>query len=163
LKNERILLLTPRKSRPLLVGLFLLVCASFLLSGCLEQYEPTRLPQGALLNFLLHLQNGELDDASAYFAPGLVTPSAQLDQSLADASDAIKKWDIRNKVATGQDLPGGERDEVISGQVRPHAFPGTPTPGAEEGWQQTDVISATIVFVGSGWRVLDYRLLCCTK
>jgi hypothetical protein len=144
-------------------ALVLLLVLLFLLTGCLEQYEPTRLEQGALLNFLLHLQNGELDDARAYFAPGLVTPSAQLDHSLVDASNAIKKWDIRNKTAKGEDLPGGKRAELISGQVRTHAFPGTPTPSPDEGWQQTDIISSTMVFVGSGWRLLDFKLLCCTK
>jgi hypothetical protein len=139
------------------------VFALVALTGCLEQYQSTRLPQGALLNFLIHLQNGELNDARDYFAPGLVTPSPQLDQSLVDSSNAIRKWEIRNKKATGEDLPGGKRLESVSGQVRPRTLPGTPTPGPEEGWQQTDVISATMTFVGSGWRLLDYKLLCCIK
>lgn len=149
---------TPR--RAIFAALILLPCA-VLLAGCLEQYQPTRLQQGALLNFLLHLQNGELDDARAYFAPGLITPSTQLDRSLMESSDAIKKWDIRQKTATGQDLPDGKRSEMISGEVRLQALPGTPTPRPDEGWQQTDVISATMVFVGPGWRLLDYELLCC--
>ena len=50
-----------------------------------------------------------------------------------------------------------------NGQVRPHTPPGTPTPGPEEGWQSTDIISATLVFRGPGWRLLNYKLLCCTK
>jgi len=152
-----------RKLGPFSGAVILLFCTLFLLTGCLEQYEPTRLPQGALLNFLLHLQNCELDDARAYLAPGLATPSAQLDQSLMDASNEIKKWDIRNKSAKGQDLPGGQHTEMISGEVRLHAFPGTPTPGPEDGWRQTDIITSTMVFVGSGWRLLDYKLLCCTR
>ena len=134
-----------------------------MLSGCLEQYEPTRLPQGALLNFLIHLQNGELNDARDYFAPGLVTPSAQLDQSLMQASDAVKLYETRNLNASGHDLPDGERTEMIAGQVRLHPLPGTPTPGPDEGWQQTDIITSTMVFIGSGWRLLDYKILCCEK
>lgn len=144
-------------------ALFPLVVAVFVLTGCLEQYQPTRLPQGALNNFLIHLQNGELDDARTYFAPGLVTPSAVLDQSLIDSSNAIKKWEIRNRVANGQDLPNGERIEIISGDVRPRTPLRTPTPGPDEGWQSTDIISATIVVRGPGWRILDYKLLCCTR
>ncbi len=150
-------------SRRLVARSLIVVAAVLVLTGCLEQYQPTRIPQGALLDFVLHLQNGELDDARTYFAPGLVTPSAELDQSLMDSSNAIKKWEIRNKTFTGQDLPNGERTEMMSGQVRPHTPPGTPTPGPEEGWQKTDIISATMVFRGPGWRLLNYKLLCCAK
>src|SRR2546423_1669697 len=125
-------------------ALAVIVIALLTLTGCLEQIQSTRLPQGALLDFLLHLQNGELDDARTYFAPGLVTPSAELDQSLLDSSNAIKKWEIRNRKATGQDLPNGERTETISGQVRPHSYAGTPTPGPDDGWHDTDIISATM-------------------
>jgi hypothetical protein len=141
----------------------ILVIAILALTGCLEQYQPTRLPQGALFNFMLHLQNGELEDAQTYFAPGLVTPSAELDQRLIESSDQIKKWDTRNRVGTGTDLPNGERIETISGDVRPRTPTGSPTPGPDEGWQQTDIISATMIFRGPGWRILDYKLLCCTK
>jgi len=157
-------ILTSRSySRRVTGALISLTIAFLTLTGCLEQYQPTRLPQGALNNFLLHLQNGELDDARAYFAPGLVTPSAALDQSLIDSSNAIKKWEIRNRNATGQDLPNGDRIEMISGEVRHRTPPGTATPGPGEGWQSTDIISATIVFRGPGWRILDYKLLCCTN
>jgi hypothetical protein len=144
-------------ARVLMVSVF-----SFLiLTGCLEQYLPTRLPQGALIDFLVHLQNGELEDARTYFAPGLVTPSAALDQSIQNSSNVIKKWDIRNKRADGVDLPNGERIETVAGEVRPRTPPGTPTPGPDEGWQSTDIISATLIVRGPGWRILDYKLLCC--
>ena len=133
---SRYLARTKASARVLLICGFCLVT----LTGCLEQYLPTRLPQGALIDFLIHLQNGELDDARTYFAPGLVTPSAAMDQSLLDSSNAIKKWEIRNKKSTGQDLPNGERIETVAGQVRPRNMPGTPTPGPEEGWQSTDII-----------------------
>ena len=155
----------PHDTRPktlaplLLISIFCLVT----LTGCLEQYLPTRLPQGALIDFLIHLQNGELDDARTYFAPGLVTPSAALDQSLLDSSNAIKKWEIRNKKPTGVDLPNGERIETIAGEVRPRTLPGIPTTGPDEGWTNTDIISATLVMRGPGWRLLDYKLLCCTQ
>jgi hypothetical protein len=145
--------------RGILISAFCLVT----LTGCLEQYLPTRLPQGALIDFLIHLQNGELDDARTYFAPGLVTPSAAPDQSLVDSSNAIKKWEIRNKRPSGVDLPNGERIETIAGEVRPRTLPGTPTPGPDEGWTSTDIISATLIMRGPGWRLLDYKVLCCTQ
>src|SRR5437667_6153011 len=78
--------------------------ALFMLTGCLEQVQTTRIPSGALSNFLLHLQAGELDDARAYFAPGLVTPSAGLDASIKEASDRLRLYEIRNKKFEPQDL-----------------------------------------------------------
>ena len=66
-------------------------------AGCLEQLQTTRIASGALSNFLLHLQAGELDDARAYFAPGLVTPSAQLDESLQEAYKKLHDYEIRDK------------------------------------------------------------------
>src|SRR3954451_10331438 len=113
-----------RRLLPIASAILSLVVVLLTLTGCLEQYQPTRLPQGALIDFLIHLQNGELDDARTYFAPGLVTPSAALDQSLLDASNTIKKWEIRNKKPSGQDLPNCERIETISGQVRKRSMPG---------------------------------------
>ena len=50
-------------------ALITLTIALLTLTGCLEQYQPTRLPQGALNNFLLHLQNGELDNAAPTSLP----------------------------------------------------------------------------------------------
>ena len=132
-----------------------------LLTGCLEQLQSTRIPGGSLNNFLIHLQNGELDDARTYFAPGLVTPTTDLDNSLIAASDRIKKYEIRNRKFEGEDLGNGERRQTITGQVRPRTPPGEPTPEPDEGWQQTEIITARMVERGPGWRLLDFELKCC--
>jgi hypothetical protein len=137
------------------------VLAIFVSTGCLEQLQSTRVPGGSLNNFLLHLQNGELDDARTYFAPGLVTPSADLDTSLIEASDRVKKYEFRNRKFEGEDLGNGERRQTVTGQVRPRTPPGQPTPGPDEGWQQTDIITARMVERGPGWRLLDFELKCC--
>src|SRR5947208_11902631 len=94
------------------------ILGALVLTGCLEQVQTTRIPSGALSNFLLHLQAGELDDARAYFAPGLVTPSAGLDASIKEASDRLRAYEIRNKKFERQDLGNGEIRETASGQVR---------------------------------------------
>ena len=73
----------------------LLIALAFLLTGCLEQYQSTRVASGSLSNFLLHLEHGELDDAKAYFAPGLVTPSANLDNSIKTASERLQAYEVR--------------------------------------------------------------------
>ena len=141
-----------------------LVCLPLIalaLVGCMEQYQTTRIPAGALSNFLLHLQMGELDDARSYFAPGLVTPSAALDQSLIDASHNLKAYEIRNKKAKVEDLGNGQRRVTISGEVRPHTPTGQPTPAPDAGWQQTDIITARMVERGPGWRLLDFEVKCC--
>lgn len=143
------------------VALALCLVAALALTGCLEQLQTTRLPGGALNNFFLHLQAGELDDARSYFAPGLVTPSATLDSSLQDASRKIRAYEIKDTKATGTDLPGGQKAETISGKVRKRTPAGQPAPLPETGWVQTDIISATLVERGPGWRLLDFKLECC--
>jgi hypothetical protein len=132
-----------------------------LLTGCLEQVQTTRIPSGSLSNFLLHLQEGELDDARAYFAPGLVTPSAALDSSIKVASERVRAYDIKDKKSRSEQLDGGQLRVTISGQVRRRAAAGRPTPGPDEGWQQTDIITARMVERGPGWRILDFELKCC--
>ncbi|MDQ6693658.1 MAG: hypothetical protein M3014_04455 [Chloroflexota bacterium] len=133
------------------------------LTGCLEQVQSTRIPAGALSNFLMHLQAGELDDARAYFAPGLVTPSAQLDASIKEASDRVRRYEISKKKSDGQDLAGGEREETITGTARLRVPAGALTPGPNEGWQETPIITATIVQRGPGWRILTFELKCCPR
>jgi hypothetical protein len=135
--------------------------ATLLLTGCLEQIQTTRIPEGSLSNFLIHLQNGELDDAQAYFAPGLVTPSPQLDDTLKQDSVSLQKYEIKGKKYKTDDLGGGQVRVTASGQVRPHVAAGQPTPGPSEGWQQTDIITARMIERGPGWRILDYQLKCC--
>ena len=134
---------------------------ALLLTGCLEQLQTTRIPSGSLSNFLLHLQQGELDDARAYFAPGLVTPSAELDASIKEASERVRAYEIKNKKSKSEQLDDGQLRVTISAQVRRRAAAGQPTPGPDEGWQQTDIITARMVERGPGWRILDFELKCC--
>ena len=139
----------------------LLVCV-LMLTGCLEQYQTTRVPSGALTNFVLHLHNGELDDARTYFAPGIVTPSAELDALLIAASERIKLFDLRKvRAGTTVDLDNGEKQVTLVGQERPRTPTGQPTPGPEDGWTDTDVITARMVERGPGWRLLDFEVVCC--
>jgi hypothetical protein len=132
-----------------------------LLTGCLEQIQTTRIATGALSNFLIHLEHGELDDARAYLAPGLVTPSPDLDTSIQQASDRLKRYEVRNTKGFEEDIPNSEKRVTITGQTRLRTPAGSPTPGPEEGWQTTDIISATMIVRGPGWRLLDFTLLCC--
>jgi hypothetical protein len=134
---------------------------ALLLTGCLEQIQTTRIPSGSLSNFLLHLQQGELDDARAYFAPGLVTPSAELDASIKRASERVRAYEIKDKKSKSEQLDDGQLRVTISGQVRRRAAASQPTPGPDEGWQQTDIITARMVERGPGWRILDFELKCC--
>src|SRR5262245_58262171 len=117
----------------------------FALTGCLEQLQTTRIPSGALSNFVLHLELGELDDARTYFAPGLVTPSPELDNSLVEASHRLQAYEIKNGKFNTEQLGNGQIRETMSGQVRKRVPKGQPTPVPDEGWQQTDIISARMV------------------
>ena len=139
------------------------------LGGCLEQIQSTRTPTGALNNFLLHLQAGELDDARAYFAPGLVTQSPDLDQLVIAASGRARRYEIVQKPARTEDeqvkltvpLDNGKIQETIKGRVRLRPVAGAPTPGPDVGWQEVEIITARMVSRGPGWRILDFELKCC--
>jgi hypothetical protein len=151
-----------KKTTSRIIGAFVcLLLIALLLTGCLEQIQTTRIAAGSLSNFLIHLEHGELDDARAYFAPGLVTPTPERDTSLQEASNRLKQYEIRGTKATEEDLPNSEKLVTINGQTRPRAQAGTPTPGPDEGWQSTEIISATMIVRGPGWRILDFKLLCC--
>lgn len=139
------------------------IVALLTLTGCLEQLQTTRSAPSALSNFLIHLRAGELDDARTYFAPGLVQPSQALDNSIIEASTRLRGYEIDKGKGTEASLGNGEKIVTIPGRVRKLVAPGKPTPGPEEGWQQTDIISATMVERGPGWRILDFQLLCCTE
>ncbi|MEA2573124.1 MAG: hypothetical protein QOH93_422 [Chloroflexia bacterium] len=138
-----------------------LVTVILTLSGCLEQLQSTRIPSGSVNNFFLHLYAGELDDARVYYAPGLVTPSAELDQSLKDASNRLRHYEIDRDKPTTEDLSDGQVRVTLKGRVRPRPEPGEPTPSPGEGWQTTDILTARLVERGPGWRILDYELKCC--
>ncbi len=131
------------------------------LPGCLEQIQSPRIPSGTLSNFLLHLENGELDDARAYFAPGLVTPSVALDESIKEASARLRRYDIEKQKSSAVDSGNGEIRETISGRVRPRTPAGQPTPSPGVAWQNTGIITALLVMRGPGWRILSFQLQCC--
>jgi hypothetical protein len=162
MKNPMMKPRNKRLQRLAVVALTAPLCL-LMLTGCLEQLQSPRIPGGALSNFLLHLQNRELDDARAYFAPGLVPPSAELDESIKAASERVKKYEFRKRKATDEDLGNGEKQVTINGQARPRTPPGEPTPGPEEGWQDTPIITARMVERGPGWRLLDFEILCCEE
>ena len=150
-------------SRNIITTLMLIALAMTVLTGCLEQYQVTRTPGGALNNFLLHLQAGEIEDARAYFAPGLVTPTPDMEARLKEASERLRQYEIRQTRKDTVDLGNGEVQETISGRVRPRTPAGQPTPGPDEGWQDTDIITARMVLRGPGYRILDFELKCCPK
>ena len=137
------------------------VLALATLTGCLEQSQSTRIPSGAASNFFLHLYRGELDDARTYFAPGLVEPSPEVDQSLKDASNRLRRYEIQREKPTTEELPNDERQVTLKGRVRARPQPDQPTPAPEEGWQQTDILTARLVERGPGWRILEFELKCC--
>jgi hypothetical protein len=141
--------------------LIVLLPALLALSGCLEQSQSTRVPSGAVNNFFLHLYAGELDDARAYYAPGLVTPSAQQDQSLREASNRLRRYEIERQKPATEELGDGQVRVTLKGRVRARHEPGQPTPTPDEGWQATDILNARLVERGPGWRILDFELRCC--
>ena len=141
--------------------LIALLPALLALSGCLEQAQSTRVPSGATNNFFLHLYAGELDDARVYYAPGLVTPSPQLDQSLQEASNRLRRYEIDREKPATEELAGGQVRVTLKGRVRTRPQSGQPTPTPEEGWQATDILTARLIERGPGWRILDFELKCC--
>ncbi|HEX8218579.1 MAG TPA: hypothetical protein VF914_05110 [Chloroflexia bacterium] len=141
--------------------LIALLAVLLTLAGCLEQSQSTRVPGGAVNNFFLHLYAGELDDARVYFAPGLVTPSPELDQSLKEASNRLRHYEIQRQKPATEELSDGQVRVTLKGRVRPRPQPGQPTPTPDEGWQATDILTARLVERGPGWRILDFELKCC--
>ena len=153
-----------KHSRLLILCLPLVVLT---LTGCLEQLRSPRSQVGALSNFFLHLSAGELDDARAYFAPGLVEMTPELDQSLKEASIRLRRYEIQVQSPLSdteklrEDLGNRQIRQRLPGRVRPRPSPGQPTPTPDEGWQETDILSARMVERGPGWRILDFRVECC--
>ena len=132
-----------------------------LLTSCLEQVQSPRSATGALSNFYLHLYAGELDDARAYMAPGLVDLSPELDRKIQEASEQLRLYEIGKQKGTEQDLNGGEKQVTIPGRVRPRSESGTPNASPDGGWVEIDIITARMVERGPGWRILDFELKCC--
>ena len=148
----------------------LIIClplVTLLLTGCMEQLASPHSSGGALNNFFIHLYAGELDDARAYFAPGLVEMTPELDRTIKEASDRLRQYEIEVKVPITEveklreDLGNGERRQYLPGRVRPRPPAGQPTPTPDEGWQMTNILSARMVERGPGWRILDFKVECC--
>jgi hypothetical protein len=144
-----------------------IVLASLLLTGCLEQVLSPHFRVGALNNFFLHLYAGELVDARAYIAPGLVERTPALDSEIKSAADSLRRYEIEvarpltDTTAVSEDLGNGEYRQYLPGRVRPRLPAGQPPRGADEGWEETDILSARMVERGPGWRILEFRLECC--
>lgn len=151
------------RSRRVVAALAVSVLVMLGTAGCLEQYQSTRIPGGAVFNFYLHLRNGELEDARTYFAPGLVPMTPELDRGLIEASNRVKPYEVRRVKFDTHDLPDGEKQVTLNGEIRPRTPPGTPTPGPEDGWEPGEIITARVVERGPGWRILDYQVLCCPE
>jgi hypothetical protein len=138
-----------------------------LLAGCLEQLQSPRSSGGALTNFFMHLYAGALDDARAYFAPGLVEMTPELDRSIEEAADRLRDYEIEVKSSftetekLREELGNKEIRQYLPGRVRPRTPPGQPTPTPDEGWQETNILSARMVERGPGWRILDFKVECC--
>src|SRR5687768_1822858 len=69
-----------------------------LLTGCLEQLLSPHSSGGALNNFFIHLYAGELNDARTYFAPGLVEMTPELDRTIKEAADRLRRYEIEVRV-----------------------------------------------------------------
>jgi hypothetical protein len=142
-----------------------------LLTGCLEQLLSPHSSGGALNNFFIHLYAGELNDARAYFAPGLVEVTPELDGQIKEAAERLRRYEIEVKVPITEveklreELGNGERRQYLPGRLRlrPPDGQSTPpeTPTPEEGWQEANILSARMVERGPGWRILDFRIECC--
>lgn len=155
--------MTP-KNRPTTRLLACVACSAVMLlvlSGCLEQVQSARLPNGALSNFFLHLYAGELDDARTYFAPGLVTPSPELDNSIQTAANRLRRYEIERKKTREEDLPNGEKQVTLAGRWRLRPAKGQPTPAPDSGWQEGDIITGRMIERGPGWRLLTFEVKCC--
>ena len=152
-----------RRRAPLhtLAALITSLVVLFGATGCLEQYQSTRIPGGAVFDFLLHLRNGELEDARTYFAPGLVPMTPELDERLISDSNRVKRFEFRKVKVDTQDLPDAEKQVTLAGDIRPRTPPGQPTPGPDDGWNNAEIITARVIERGPGWRILEYEVLCC--
>jgi hypothetical protein len=81
----------------------------------------------------------------------------------------VRRYQVEEKIATTEDeqkkltipLGNGEVRETLRGRVRALPAKGQPTPGPDEGWQETDLLTARMVERGPGWRILDFELKCC--
>ncbi len=131
------------------------------LTGCLEQVQSPRSATGALSNFYLHLYAGELDDARAYMAPGLVEMSPELDRKIQAASEQLRLFEIEKQKGTEKELANGEKEVTIPGRVRPRAELKSSDSAQEAEWVQIDILTATMVERGPGWRILDFQIKCC--
>ena len=139
-----------RTRGPLILGVLLL---GLLVSGCLEQEMSTRIPEGAAHNFLYFLAQNEQADASAYWAPGHQPPDAAA--QIAAAAATLQGYTVDMRKSDVIHESDGSLTVTLSG----HAYPkGSPAPtGANE-----PLIRTRLIEIGPGWRVTQFKLLCCS-
>ena len=92
-------------------------------------------------------------------APGLVELTSELDQKIRNASIQLRSYEIEKQKATEKDLPNNQKEVTIPGRVRP--VPQTQGASLQAEWVQTDILTATMVERGPGWRILDFQIKCC--
>jgi len=92
-------------------------------------------------------------------APGLVELTPELDRKIQNVSVQLRSYEIEKQKATEKDLPNNQKEVTIPGRVRPR--PQTPGASEEGEWVQTDILTATMVERGPGWRILDFQIKCC--
>ena len=129
-------------------GVVLMLAA--LLAGCGEALTSTRLPAGAVRNFFYFLQQREITNAMAYWAPDFTPPDARARTEAAAAQ--LQGYETEYKKADSTHNADGSMDITLRGRVRPT--------GGE--WQEDqELIRARIIERGPGWRLTDFTLLCC--
>src|SRR4051812_30986428 len=96
----------------LLLGLLLLA-----LAGCGEEITSARLPAGAVRNFFYYVQQGELEDAMAYWAPDFTPPDARARTTAALTRLRGYETEVQKNDSTRN--PDGSMDVVLRGRARP--------------------------------------------
>src|SRR5689334_10826433 len=131
------------------VGAILIL--GLMLVGCLEQESTTRIPGGAVRNFLYFMSHNQPTEANTYWAPDHA-PADSATQ-VQTAITRLKSWDVTATKAETTPEPDGSQTVILSG----HAGPvGSPTPEAVQ-----PLMRAHVIAIGPGWRVTDFTLLCC--
>ena len=127
-----------------------LLALAALLAGCGEELTSTRLPAGAVRNFFYYLQQEQITNAMAYWAPDF-TPTDAPARTVAAAA-RLQSYETEYKKSDSTRNADGSMDITLRGRVRP-------TGGA---WlEDQELIRARIIQRGPGWRLTDFTLLCC--
>jgi hypothetical protein len=144
--NEK-MMLERQKNIP---GWGVMLLLALVLAGCGEELTSTRLPAGAVRNFLYYLHQEQIENAMAYWAPDF-TPADARARTVA-ASKQLQGYETEYKKADTTHNADGSMDVTLRGRVRPT--------GGE--WQEDrELIRAHIIERGPGWRLTEFTLLCC--